>query len=87
MESESTSDGVPSLELMEKALLGARLCLSTDGSKLGCRRACLLQQKHFLKGQIDQEIENVIAQLTPFRGSNYDSAGVAGGRVFTEGRT
>lgn len=35
MESDSTSDGVPSLELMENALLGARLCLRTDGSKFG----------------------------------------------------
>lgn len=51
MESDNTSDGVPSLELIEKALLGARLCLSTDGSKFGWRRACLLQEN----GNIYQE--------------------------------
>jgi hypothetical protein len=42
MESESTSEGVPSLELTEQAFVGARRCRKTEGSKLGCLRACLL---------------------------------------------
>lgn len=45
IESLRTSLGVPSLLLMEKALFGARLCRSTDGSKFGCLLACLLKQK------------------------------------------
>lgn len=49
IESDKTSDGVPSLELTENALLGALRCLSTDGSKFGCLLACLLKQVNMLE--------------------------------------
>lgn len=42
IESERTSEGVPSLELIENALFGALRWRRTEGSKLGCLRACLL---------------------------------------------
>lgn len=38
------SEGVPSLELTENAFTGGLRCRNTVGSKLGCRRACLLRK-------------------------------------------
>lgn len=48
IESDNTSEGVPSLELTENALFGALRCLNTEGSKFGCRLACLLKQINML---------------------------------------
>lgn len=59
IESDKTSEGVPSLELTENALFGALRCLSTDGSKFGCLLACLLKQINTLDIQTEHPEQKV----------------------------